>query len=454
MPARRVLIVDDEANMRVVLSDVFSDAGYAIETASTGKEAIDAIEAISADAVVLDLKLPDMSGIDVFREAKRIRPGIIVVIVTAYSSVDTAIEAMKMGAFDYITKPFKVEKLLMVIGNALEAGAGAPCAGRAVPGVGHPDDPEFDGVVGSTREMRQVVEMVQDIAPTNATVLIYGESGTGKELVARYVHKKSLRASRPFVKVNCAAIPETLLESEMFGHERGAFTNAIARRIGRFEMANPGTLFLDEVGEMSLAMQAKLLRVLQDKEFERVGGSETIKVDVRVIAATNKDLRQEIATGAFREDLYYRLSVVPLCLPPLRERREDIPTLCARFIEKYNAEFGRHVRAFSPEAQRLLREHDWPGNIRELENVVARAVLLCREDTLTPEHLRLTGAPINATPALDPGLDQCTLSLEDIERRHIKSVLEQTADNRTKAAKILKITRRTLLNKIKKYGLQ
>ena len=367
---------------------------------------------------------------------------------------------------------------------------------------------EESGVVGSSFKMRQLLDVCRSIAPTNATLLIYGESGTGKELVASYIHKKSLRSSKPFIRVNCAAIPETLLESELFGHEKGAFTHAISRRLGRFELAHTGTVFLDEVGEMSPAMQAKLLRVLQEKEFERVGGVDTIKVDVRVVAATNQNLKQAVVEGSFREDLYYRLSVVPLFLPPLRERKQDIPALASRFIDKYNEEFGRNISGITNEALEHLASHNWPGNIRELENAVERAVLLARSDVLIPSDFHL-GADLahfislgmgsqrfadvvvsdgggleyaeetdstDDTSYIDASGDsrdsdgdneECAIdthgdvrvtedapvSLEELERRYIGQVLEQCGDNRTHASRILRISRRTLLNKIKKYGL-
>jgi len=517
VPCRgHVLIVDDEVNMQVVLAEAFEDEGHRVTTASNGAEAVRAIGACDFDLLILDLKLPDTTGIELFRTAREMRPGIVAIMITAYSSIDTAIEAMKMGAYDYITKPFNVEKLLMVAGNAIE--------GRVLSGPGKShfaeltmEDEEFGGVVGSSLKMRQLLDICRSIAPTNATVLIYGESGTGKELVASYIHKKSLRSSKPFVKVNCAAIPETLLESELFGHEKGAFTHAISRRIGRFELAHTGTVFLDEVGEMSPAMQAKLLRVLQEKEFERVGGAETIKVDARVLAATNQNLKQAVAQGAFREDLYYRLSVVPLFLPPLRERKQDIPALASRFIQKYSMEFGRSVSGITHEAMEHLASYDWPGNIRELENALERAVLLARGDSLTSADFHLGADPVqvisfglgsyrsvdhvvrdqgepryagevggrgsnsNSSDNSDnsdtdvsgdvyesDGDDQESaidipsdvwssedgvMSLEELERRYIAQVLEQCGENRTHAARILRITRRTLLNKIKKYGL-
>lgn len=470
--ARRVLIVDDETNMQIVLRSAFEDQGYDVDCASTGGEGIELLRKSHFDLALLDLRLPDMTGIDVFRAARQLQPGIIVIMITAYSSVDTAIEAMKMGAYDYVAKPFNVKKLLMVAANAVDARNDSvhSSAGWALSGLDTgSDDEEFGGVVGSTPHMKQLIAMAKDIAPTNATVLIYGESGTGKELLANFVHRRSIRSNRPFIKVNCAAIPEPLLESELFGHEKGAFTHAVSRRLGRFELADTGTVFLDEVGEMSPAMQSKLLRVLQEKEFERVGGSDTLKVDVRVIAATNCNLKQAVAEGAFREDLYYRLSVVPLSLPPLRERKQDLAALASVFIEKFNDEFAKSVTSISDDAMRRMMDYDWPGNIRELANAVERAVLLSRSDVLTYDDFQLGMNPACFVMGEESPGDDCrdedakaqrllgaaddVVSLEELEREYIKLVLTKCKDNRTKASEVLKITRRTLLNKIKKYEL-
>ena len=311
----RMLIVDDEPNMRQILSDVFSDEGMSVDTAADGATAVSLLEKRSYDVAVVDLKLPYITGIDVIREIRRRNLSTVIIMITAYSTVDTAIEAMKLGAYDYITKPFKVEKLKMLIDNAIKGASDRFARSGGAEGEG------FDGVVGRSQEMRQIFEMISDLAPTNATVLIYGESGTGKELLASYIHNRSLRANKPFIKVNCAAIPETLLESELFGHEKGAFTNALARRPGRFELANGGSIFLDEIGEMSLAMQSKLLRVVQEREFERVGGTQTIKVDVRIIAATTQDLVSAIREGRFREDLLQVVSRSDRPSPCVREKK-------------------------------------------------------------------------------------------------------------------------------------
>jgi two-component system response regulator AtoC len=464
-PIIGMLIVDDEPNMREILSDVFSDEGVSVDTAADGMTAVSLLDKHSYDVAVVDLKLPDITGIDVIREIRRRNLSTVIIMITAYSTVDTAIEAMKLGAYDYITKPFKVEKLKMLIDNAISGlSDGAQRSGE-------PDSEGFEGVVGRSQEMRQIFEMLSDLAPTNATVLIYGESGTGKELLASYIHKRSLRANRPFIKVNCAAIPETLLESELFGHEKGAFTNAVARRQGRFELANGGSILLDEIGEMSLSMQSKLLRVVQEKEFERVGGTQTIKVDVRIIAATNQDLASAIREGRFREDLYYRLSVVPITLPPLRKRKEDIEELAVRFLRKYSDETGKPVTGFSAEAIRTLKEYDWPGNIRELENCVERAVILSKGQEIQPKDLYLNSQPVNAggfalgrtraeaelasaAGEAASASDQEVCSLEEMEERHMARALDQANGDCDHAAELLEISRELLLEKMKKYGIE
>lgn len=463
----QVLIVDDEANMLVVLTAAFEDDGYSVKCASTGEEALELARSHRFDLALFDLRLPAMSGIELFQRAKAYLPDMVAIMITAHSSVDTAIQAMKMGAYDYVTKPFSVQKLLMVARNAIASRneSQGRRGGWALSGIGHGSDEEFGGVIGTTAHMKQLIDMANDVAPTNATVLIFGESGTGKELLANYIHRRSLRVERPFVKVNCSALPEPLLESELFGHEKGSFTHAISRRQGRFELADTGTIFLDEVGDMSPAMQSKLLRAIQEREFERVGGGETIKVDVRIIAATNRDLRQAVMQGTFRHDLYYRLSVVPLTLPPLRDRRQDIPLLVQLYIGKFNAEFGKAVSGLTPDAMQLLLDYHWPGNIREMANVMERAVLLSKSELLRPTDLHLgadTAEAMHAAKAHGGGChgahdarddDGELISLEELEKQYIGSVLAKCNENRTRAAEALKITRRTLLNKIKKYDL-
>jgi len=388
-PAVKMLIVDDEPNMRKVLADVFSDEGMIVDVAANGLTAVSLVEKNSYDAAIVDLRLPDITGIDVIREIRRRNLSTVILMITAFSTVETAIQAMKLGAYDYVTKPFKIDDLKARIHEAISGSQSRLVGAAEADGAG------FNGVIGQSPQVRQIFEMISDIAPTNATVLIYGESGTGKELLAEYIHKRSLRARKPFVKVNCAAIPETLLESELFGHEKGAFTNAVARKPGRFELANGGTIFLDEIGEMSIGMQSKLLRVVQEKEFERVGGTQTIKVDVRIIAATNQDLMRAIREGRFREDLYYRLSVVPIMLPPLRERKEDIPELAMMFMRRYAEETGKPVTGFSEEAMKALQSYNWPGNIRELQNCIERAVILSKGTEIQVKDLYLSHRPIN-----------------------------------------------------------
>ncbi len=448
----KVLIVDDEPNMRAVLSDVLTEEGYQVAVACDGAEGI--AKATSGDfhVVILDLKLPDKSGIEVLRAIKDLRPETVIIMITAYSSVDTAIEAMKCGAYDYITKPFKIDNFKMVVRGALSLGAEFSRAP-----VRASREQEDLGMVGSTPEMVRIFRMIDDIAPTNATVLIYGETGTGKELLARAIHRRSHRADKPLIKVNCAAVPEGLLESELFGHERGAFTSAVARRLGRFEIADTGTIFLDEVSEMSPAMQAKLLRVTQEKEFERVGSSQTIRVDVRIIAATNADLKEKVARGEFREDLYYRLSVIPVYLPPLRERKEDIPLLVERFVSCYGEILCKQVTRVSPEAMKMLVAYEWPGNVRELESCIERAVIFAKGPVIEADSLYIGIPAINSPVSPHGRADEVSLgkprSIRDVEKAHILRVLSETNSNRTEAARILQISRRTLLNKIKEYGI-
>lgn len=447
----RVLIVDDEPNMLDVLSDVLSDEGYNVDVAGNGTDAISKASSGDFHVAILDLKLPDMSGLDILREIKSKTPQTVTIMITAYSSVDTAIQAMKIGAYDYITKPFKIEQLKNTVASALELGASFFRTPR-------PQDGEMRdfGMIGSTAEMHEIFKMIECVAPTNASVLIYGETGTGKELLARAIHNCSHRVNGPFIKVNCAAIPEGLLESELFGHERGAFTSAVSKRIGRFEMADSGTIFLDEIAEMSPAMQAKLLRVTQEKEFERVGSSETRSVDVRIISATNKNLIELVATGDFREDLYYRLSVVPVYIPPLRDRKKDIHLLSERFLKDYSNALGKRVESISEEAMETLMAYDWPGNVRELENCIERAVIFAKGPIIEGDNLFVGLPAINAPLSGEnypEGSSYEPRSIKEVEKAHIIRVLKATNSNRTQAAEILEISRRTLQNKIKEYGI-
>lgn len=385
---KTLLIVDDEPNIRRVLTAVFEKAGYRVLTAENGRKALDVVSSEpDVNVMICDLIMPDLNGVEVLKSAKEINPQLSVVMITAHGTIKTAVDAMKLGAFDYITKPFDMDEIKLVVKNAAERS-------ELLEENIHLKQElksrySFEGIIGSSSKMQEVFKIVERVANSNATVLIRGESGTGKELIARAIHYNSPRAAKPFIAVSCAALPETLLESELFGYEKGAFTGAVGQKAGRFELAHQGTLFLDEVPEISPPVQVKLLRVLQEREFERVGGTKTIKVDVRLIAATNRDLEQLVAEGHFRPDLYYRLQVIQVFLPPLRERTEDIPLLVQHFIEKYNKENGKCVKGVTDETMDLLMKYRWPGNVRELENVIERGVVLAdaNEDLITPDLL-------------------------------------------------------------------
>ncbi|HET6453348.1 MAG TPA: sigma-54 dependent transcriptional regulator [Armatimonadota bacterium] len=385
---KSILIVDDEANIRRVLDAVFSKDGYRVLTAENGKKALDIISTEpDLDVLLCDLIMPDLNGIEVLKSAREINPFLSVVMITAHGTIKTAVDAMRFGAFDYITKPFDMDEIKLIVKNALER--------RRLLAENTELKQElrsrykFDEIVGSSGKMHDVYKVIERVANSNATILVRGESGTGKELVARAIHYNSSRAAKPFIAVSCAALPETLLESELFGHEKGAFTGAVGQKAGRFELANQGTLFLDEIAEVSLSMQVKLLRVLQERKFERVGGTKTLSMDVRMIAATNRNLEEAVAMSEFREDLYYRLQVIQVFLPPLRDRREDIPPLVEHFVEKFNTENGRNIKFASPECMDLLMKYDWPGNIRELENAIERGVVLAdpASEYITPDLL-------------------------------------------------------------------
>lgn len=447
----RILVVDDEESHRIMLRAVLKDEGYEVVEAADGSEAVRAVEQEPFDLVLLDVRMKTMDGIEALNEIRKISPLIPVLIMTAYASVKTAVEALKAGAFDYLTKPLDIEELKILIEKALELYHLREENLTLKERLG--DRFDFSKIIGKSRKMRELFDTLSLVAPTDATILILGESGTGKELVANAIHHNSFRKSQPFIKISCAALPETLLESELFGHERGAFTGAIARREGRFQLAHRGTIFLDEVGEMSPTTQMKLLRVLQEKEFEPLGSVQTLKVDVRVIAATHKDLTQEVKEGRFRDDLFYRLNVVPITLPPLRERKEDIPALAQHFFEVYRDKNQKELKDISNKAMDLLTRYDWPGNIRELENCLERAVILARGEVIAPADLpphiqALSGREESQAIDFPSGI-----SLEEVERALILKTLEETGGNRSRAAEILGINRRTLLNKLKEYGM-
>jgi len=440
-----ILVVDDEPAMRLLLSSVLKDEGHDVTAAATGEEAVQLIARRHYHLVVTDLKMPGISGLELLEQVKRDDPGTAVIILTAFGTVEGAVEAMRKGAVHYLLKPLaNPDELRLAVRRVLEEQRVADEATtlRQATEAVFP----FGEIIAGDGKMQAALDLGRSVAPTDATVLITGETGTGKELMARAIHHWSLRAEQAFVAVSCAALAETLLESELFGHEKGAFTGAVAQRRGRFELAHGGTLFLDEVGEMTPALQAKLLRVLQEGTFERVGGTKTVTVDVRVIAATNRDLQRLVAKRTFREDLYYRLNVFPIVLPPLRERPADILPLAEHILRQASRRFGRQITGFTGEAQALLQEYPWPGNIRELQNVIERAAILCREAHIAPAHLHLSTSPGVSSPVAQK-------TLRELEREAILSALTACHGNRREAAKRLGIGLRTLYTRLRGYGI-
>ncbi|MDZ4179478.1 MAG: sigma-54 dependent transcriptional regulator, partial [Coriobacteriia bacterium] len=446
---RRVLIVDDEKNMRWVLAQALESAGFEVAQAANGKEALSAVAEQVPDLMVLDHKMPAPDGMEVLRRLRAKDHRFPIIMLTAHGNVETAVQAMKAGATEYLTKPFDLEELKISIAKALEISNLAAEVERLREELGKEYDVE--GIVAADSSMLEVLETVGKVAPTNATVMVYGESGTGNELVARAIHALSPRVDRPFVSVSAGALPETLLESELFGFEKGAFTGAMTAKPGRFEMANTGTLFLDEIGDVSAATQVKLLRVLQERRFERLGGTRSIEVDVRFVAATNRDLHQMIVDGGFREDLYYRLNVVPVFLPPLRTRPNDVPLLVAHFMEKYKA----GARTISAEAMEAMVSYLWPGNVRELENTIERVLILAREDEIglrdLPEEVRSGGDRSAAPTGLKLPEDGC--DLEEVELDLVNQALARAGGNLPKAAKLLGLTAKTLEARMSRFGL-
>jgi two-component system response regulator AtoC len=460
-----VLIVDDELNIRRVLAAMLKRDGYDVTTAADGEQAMAVLQRTPVHVVVTDLVMPRLGGMELLERVRAEYPDIPVILITAHGTVDSAVAALKAGAFDYVTKPFEQEELRKVIAKAARAN---DLERRSVhEGAAEGDRPPL---VGTSPAMRTIYDMVARVADSPSTVLITGESGTGKELIAKALHRGSSRRDKPLIKVNCAAIPKDLVESELFGYQRGAFTGAVGDKPGRFELADGGTLFLDEIGEIPVEIQVKLLRALQESEFERVGGIKTLKVDVRLIAATNRDLKSLIAEGRFREDLYYRLAVVPIALPPLRDRREDIPLLVSHFIEKYDRRLGKKVERIDDDALQLLVDYAWPGNIRELENLMERSVLFADgpsiRATSLPDSLRETGSqpaqPIAAIGPLGAIAAPSGASMKEIvrqaqaelEKELISRALDETGGNVTRAAKRLQISRKSLQVKMKELGLR
>ena len=449
MPQPLILIVDDDSPHRSMLRTVLRGWGYAVEEAEDGAAAVEQVKARAFDAVLTDVRMARLDGIAALREIREWNPSIPVLIMTAWSSVQNAVDALRLGAYDYLTKPLELDELKLALERALDHTRLA----RESQEPGRAQSEASSLLLGRSEAMRELVEMVETVAPTEATVLVSGESGTGKELVARAIQAASTRRDKPFVTINCAALAENLLESELFGHEKGAFTGADRRREGRFVQAHGGTLFLDEIGEMPLSLQAKLLRVLQQGEVQRVGCDETIKVDVRVIAATNRVLADEVAAGRFREDLFYRLNVIGLEVPPLRARREDIPLLASTFLERHAAANRKTIKGFTPQAMDAMLRYGWPGNVRELENAVERAVILSGGEYVADRALPLAvqNAPVPDADGEELALG--SMSLEDVERKAIEATLRETEDNKSEAARRLGITRATLHSKLKKYGL-
>ncbi|MEJ2185600.1 MAG: sigma-54 dependent transcriptional regulator [Gemmatimonadota bacterium] len=439
----RILVVDDEHSVRDSLENWFRKDGHDVRSAANGSEALDALEASRFDAAVVDIKMPGMDGVELQERIHRIDPQLAVIMITAFASVETAVRALKQGAFDYVTKPIDPDELSHLVRRALEH---RRLREENLQLRGTID--EFvagDSIVGNSASMQKVMELAEHVAKTDATVLIRGESGTGKELIARAIHANSQRRYAPIIAVNCGGLPETLLESELFGHEKGAFTGAQYRRKGRLEMVDGGTLFLDEVGSISVKTQIDLLRVLETKEFHRIGGTKPVTVDFRVICATNEDLEEAVESGRFREDFYYRINVFTIEVPPLRARRSDIPLLAEHFLARFARQMNTRVRAISPQAMAMLEAYDWPGNVRELSNAIERAMVVGKGDAIMPEDLPLGGRVRSPGNAPD--------SLADVEKMHIAAILDRTGWNITRAAELLGVDRTTVYNKIKKYDL-
>ena len=439
---QKILLVDDEKNIRKMLTRVLSNEGYFINEATDGLDAIKKLEKEKYSLILLDLKMPGLNGLETLKNIRKSDFHVPVIMMSAYGSVTEAVDAMKLGALDYLVKPFDIEELKITINRAIKQYE------LEVENIYYREEEEkrfnFDEIIGNSNEIKKVIEMIKSVAPTEATVLINGESGTGKELIARAIYKNSNRYNKPFVVVNCAAFSLNLLESELFGHEKGAFTGAISRRIGRFEMADSGTIFLDEIGEIDLSTQTKLLRVLQEKEFERVGSSRSIKVDVRILSATNKDLKKEITDGTFREDLFYRLNVFNIEAPTLRQRKEDIYPLAKHFINKYNKILNKRIEDISPKAMEYLLDYQYPGNIRELENIIERSMIMAKTHLMNEDYF----AFIEKERIIEK-----KGTLKDLEKELIIKYLLQNNSNRTKTAQDLGISRRSLLNKIKAYKI-
>jgi two-component system response regulator PilR (NtrC family) len=453
----KILVADDEQSMREFLEIMLKKEGYKVSLASNGEEVVKLIDNDLFDLVLLDIRMPKLDGISALKKIKAIAPETIVIMITAYASADTAIKAMKEGAYDYITKPFKVEEIKLIIKNALEK-KNLQKENILLKQVVR-DRYHFGNIIGQSQKMVVLYDLLEKVSPTKTNILITGESGTGKELVAKAIHYNSPRKEKPFVTLNCGAIPESLIESELFGHMKGAFTDAIATKKGLFEVADEGTIFLDEISELPLLMQVKLLRVLQDKEFKRVGGTEDIRVDVRIISATNKDLEEGVKEKRFREDLFYRLNVIQIKLPPLRDRKEDVQILANHFLKKYSEELNKNIAKISPEALPILLNYEYPGNVRELQNIIERAVALESSQELTTYNLSsyLSEQPLQRKGSIDIEIPTEGVYLEklveDLERTLLLKALDKTNGIKKKAAELLHINFRSMRYRLEKYGL-
>lgn len=448
MSKAKILVVEDEELMRITLKDSLLQEGYEVTVASDGLQGFEAVKATEHDIALVDLKMPRMNGIELLREIQNHSPGTLAIMMTAYGTVETAVEAMRLGAYDFITKPFLIDELLLVLDKVLEV--------RRLRGENVllqqalSDRYSLGNIIGKCKRMQDVFNLIETSAQGEFTVLIVGETGTGKELVAHAIHHLSPRKKRPFIKVSCAILSDTLLESELFGHEKGAFTGAIKKKLGRFEMADGGTLFLDDVDDMDTAAQVKLLRILQEREFERVGGTQTIAVNVRVVAATKVDLEEKVKDGTFREDLYYRLNVVPVYLPPLREKREDIPLLIQHFLQRFSQKTNTPLKHIVPDALNLMINYAWPGNVRELENVIERLIALVPGDDVLINNLpsKIAGTAKVLCP-VSSELQPLETVVKQAEIEYIQRVLEKTRGKKKEAADILGISRKTLWEKLK-----
>ncbi|MCD6427127.1 MAG: sigma-54-dependent Fis family transcriptional regulator [Caldisericaceae bacterium] len=459
-----ILVVDDEKNVRDLLKEILEEEDYTVLEADNGKKAVEEVTEKYPDCILLDVRMPVMDGMEAFLKIREVAPDLPVIFLTAYGSSDIAIKAMKKGAYDYLTKPFDIDELKIKVKKAIELKE----LSASLEGTSFIKNYKQDEIIGDSPKMQEVYKAIGRVADSDATVLIRGESGTGKELVAKAIYLHSNRRNKPFIVVNCAAIPENLLESELFGHEKGAFTDAISRHIGKFEQAKDGTIFLDEIGDMSLPLQAKLLRVLQEKTFERVGGHETLVSNARVLAATNRDLEQLVSEGKFREDLFYRLNVVTIHIPPLRERKEDIPLLVNYFISKYSRKYGKVIQGVSEEVMKIFMDYNWPGNVRELENAIARGVIISSVPLIMKEHLppellqkieseeKINSASKSGTNkenTEDPVVEPLPDAIAKLEKEMIIKALRKCNGNKTKAAKLLGISRKSLFNKIRDYKI-